>query len=205
MEDNLNADRPKKRLLIGIASTLAAGKGAFVKELRDHSEDVLSVPVALNFKCLELRYEARQISELYKLADKLRVSGFSSISEESMHNLHEAYRMYIRGLFAQQGDGHLFVDFPMLFEAGYAWIFDKVIFIDTPFRIRLHRFTRDGYYTSAQFWEAESKCQSASWKKEHSDYVLDKDTTFKDYVRMFEDLGLTDWKYPLHVQDNAEV
>lgn len=65
----------------------------------------------------------------------------------------------------------LFVEFPMLFESGYESDFDKIIFVDTPFRKRIERFVKRGF-TERDFWRREHVHYGTDWKKSHSDFII---------------------------------
>lgn len=65
----------------------------------------------------------------------------------------------------------LFVEFPMLFESGFESDFDKIIFVDTPFRKRIERFIKRGF-TEDDFWQREHVHYGIEWKKTHSDFII---------------------------------
>ena len=68
-------------------------------------------------------------------------------------------------------DGIVFVEFPMLFESGYESDFDKIIFVDTPFRKRIERFVKRGF-SEEDFWKREHVHYGTDWKKAHSDFII---------------------------------
>lgn len=63
------------------------------------------------------------------------------------------------------------VEFPMLFEAELEADFNRIIFVDTPWRTRLERFKARGY-TEHDFWKREKLHFSTEWKRAHADYIV---------------------------------
>ena len=63
------------------------------------------------------------------------------------------------------------LEFPMLFESGLEYQFDKIVFVETHWRERMNRFISRGY-SAKDFWDRERLHYSPSWKKEHSDLVV---------------------------------
>lgn len=76
----------------------------------------------------------------------------------------------------------LIVEFPMLFESGLEYHFDKIICVNTPYRERIKRFTERGF-TVKDFWDREKIHYSSLWKMEHSDFIVNKNTIIdKDFI-----------------------
>lgn len=100
------------------------------------------------------------------------VRNFMLSSQENYLKWQRYWVGMVRGLYLlKANEDILFVEFPMLFESGYESDFDKIIFVDTPFRKRIERFVKRGF-TEKDFWQREHVHFGTDWKKAHSDFII---------------------------------
>lgn len=100
------------------------------------------------------------------------------LREELEKIIHPQIREKLEEIFkAHRRDKYVFVSVPLLFEAGFTDLFDKIIFVTAKRSLRLKRLMQRNNLTLEEA-EARMRAQAdEGFKMEYSDFVITNNTT----------------------------
>ncbi|MCD8377708.1 MAG: dephospho-CoA kinase [Candidatus Gastranaerophilales bacterium] len=178
-----------------IVGNIASGKSEMEKILARHdivvldtdliTHDILidkpDVPEA--FKDYDVfEYGKISKSKLAKLVfdnPELRTKLENIVHPLIIEELESAFRVY-------SGEKYIFVSVPLLFEAGWEKMFDKIIFINSDDDIRLERLMeRNNLSKDDALRRLNSQLPQAD-KIKKSDFVIDNNSSFDEFIHNIE-------------------
>ena len=178
--------------LIAITGGMAAGKSTLLSEIRNYTDKNVAVLSVDDI----IRSATDRPELLMAAADVFYPEGCAVYKPDNDNNIIFNYQEVIKYMLESKDNyikwqrfwcnkvqsqwlelqakneyDLIVLEFPMLFESGLEYQFDKIIFVETHWRERMNRFISRGY-SAKDFWDRERLHYSPSWKKEHSDLVV---------------------------------
>ena len=178
-----------------IVGNIASGKSTFEKVLEKHGfvvldTDLMTHDILMDNPVVAKAFSDYDVFEFGRLSkDKLGKLVFSDnemkIKLESIvhplikEEIETAFKVYSK-------EKAVFISVPLLFEVGWAGLFDKVIFIKSDENVRLQRLIERNGYTEeyAQKRIQSQGCQQDKCNK--SDYVIENNGTKDEYIEKIE-------------------
>jgi len=161
---------------IAITGNIAAGKSAVEKILMDKGFSVYDSD-AIAHKILEELEEVKKFfPDCYNDRKKLGEIVFKNPEKRKL--LENIIHPEVKKVIESIGDDLFFVSVPLLFEAGMENMFDKIILVYAPEKVRLKRLMSRNNLTVG---EARLRINSQSGDKEKmekSDFVIVNDSTY---------------------------
>ena len=164
-------------LKLGLTGNICAGKSQVEKMLEDKKYKVIDLDVIAH-KLLE---NNQQIKDHFKTLDRKKIADivFSNSSEKKyLENiLHPMLYNYVLDEFKKDYE-KIVISGALIYEAGFSELFDKIIFVDAPYNLRLERLMKRNNLTIE---EAKKRLdvQSSEYKTK-ADYVIENTSTLED-------------------------
>ena len=136
-------------LKVALTGNIASGKSSVVSILKGldfpvFEADIASSVIFKNSKEVYELFGTNNQKEVAKtvFSDKIKLKQLEEI-------IHPKVKDMLFDFFGKNSSSNLvFAEIPLLFEAGFDKYFDKIIFIDAPYDLRLERLIKRNNYTS---------------------------------------------------------
>lgn len=166
---------------VGLTGNISSGKtqvenillkkGYLVIDLDKVSADLFSNDLTVK----------KEIFELFKTNDKKIISEIVFSSPEKRKALeeiiHPRLKKILQDLFQSSKEDVVFVSGALLYEANFAPMFDKIIFVNAPFEVRLERLKKRNNLNDEQALKRMNS-QNDNFKNK-ADYILENSSTLK--------------------------
>ncbi len=166
---------------VAITGNIAAGKSAVQKIIQNQGYFVLDTDNCAH----ELLANSPDVKDVFGTNDRVELSKVVFQDKNKLKKLESILHPLVKGEILDFFKKHssqkaVFVVVPQLFEAGFESLFDKIIFVNAPYKIRLKRLIdRNGYSKEYAITRLNSQMDE-NLKIPHCDYVIDNSTTFED-------------------------
>lgn len=175
-------------LKLGLTGNIAAGKTEAEKIFSEFG----FVAVDLD-KTVKEFYESNEkvksaILEHFLTLDKTKIADiiFSNDNEKSALEdiIHPELKKYVIELL-KDTKKNIVISGALLFEAGFNNLFDKTIFIDASYDIRLNRLIKRNNYSEA---EAKKRMDCQSDNSTQADYVIKNNSTVENLKKQIKEI-----------------
>ncbi len=175
---------------VGITGNIASGKTAVENIIKSHGYKTLCADkVVADLYCNEK--VCREIKDTFGTANKKEISQivFNDKNKKSALEqiIHPKVKCEIEKFFSgNSGEKAVFVSVPLLFEAGFKNLFDKIIFVTADKNTRLKRvMERD--VCDIDFAQKKLASQSPEEEKiKQSDFIIENNSTFENLKHQVE-------------------
>lgn len=173
---------------IGITGSIASGKSEVEKILKEKFP-VMDLDI-VSHKLLETTAR-EEVLEEFKTTDRKELASIVFNDKEKLKKLeniiHPKLKKQVIEFFKENGkEEYIFVSGALLFEAGFFNLFDKTIFIDAKFDLRLKRLQkRNGLDEVEALKRMNAQTQEA---KSHADIVIENNGSIEELKKKVKEL-----------------
>lgn len=190
----------KQPLVAGIIGGIGSGKSAVSRGLSQHfhvltidadriGHEVLTFPAVKDRIRQTFGNEVFDGAEINRTALARHVFGSQSHHQQSLTRLEEIVHPEIRRQLQKQLEQIpedievVILDAAVMLEAGWDDLCDTIVFVDTPFQIRLDRVQKSRGWTADELRRREASQISIEEKRSVSDFTVDNSRSLDDSVR----------------------
>lgn len=190
----LFGDRPHPPLVLGLVGGIASGKSFVADLLRELGAGVLDADRAghdvLRLAEVENEVRRRWGEAVFGPNGHIDRAALGAVvfspGEQGVENLRELERITHPRIgeriaqqavqYADEGVLAIVLDAPVMLEAGWNQICDRIIYVDAPYSVRLERALARGW-TEEEFRRREANQEALEVKRSLADVVLDNSTS----------------------------
>jgi len=170
---------------LGLTGNIASGKSQVEKILKSKGYKVFDLDI-ISHQLLE---NNNRIYEHFKTSDRKEIAKivFSDINEKKFLEsvLHPLLYDFILKEFKKDYD-KIVVSGALLYEAGFDKLFDKMIFIDAPFDLRLERLIKRNNLSKEEALK-RMECQNDK-NKYKADYIIENCSTLEALKQAIDEI-----------------
>lgn len=170
-------------LKVGITGNIAAGKSEVEKIISKLGFLVFDLDKITHFLLENDKKIQTKILKIFQTLDRKEISKVAFSDKNKLKLLeeiiHPELRLQVLKIFNQnKNQDKVFVSGALLYEAGFDKLFDKIIFVDAQYLIRLQRLMKRNNFSIAQADE-RLKSQNLIFK-DRADFLIQNDSTVNE-------------------------
>lgn len=164
-------------LKLGLTGNIASGKSEVEKILKNKGYKVIDLDIVSH----EFLENNSEIYEHFKTLDRNTIAKivFSDVKEKEYLEsvLHPLLYKFVLEEF-KKNYSKIVISGALLYEAGFNKLFDKIIFVDAPYEIRLKRLIKRNNLSESEAGK-RLNCQNNNYKNQ-ADFVLENIGTIEE-------------------------
>lgn len=169
-------------ITIGLTGNIGSGKSTVAKIFQSFGFDFLDADAMAKelYNIDEIRIKVEKLlgKSILKKDGKI---DYKIISEQYFNNV-EIYKSLNNILYpalqqkikkeTSNSKKNLIIEAAMLFEIGSNSLYDYIITVSAPIEERMERIKKRNGFSTELFMERENNQSSATWKEQHSDFII---------------------------------
>ena len=159
---------------IGLTGNIASGKSELEKIIKNKGFKVIDLDETVHFLFENDKEIKAQILKEFKTLNRKEISNIVFNNLERKKVLENIIHPKLKEIIKNLEDEKVFVSAALIYEAGFDYLFNKIIYVDAPYELRLKRLMKRNNLTIEQ---AQKIMNSQKNNKDKADFIIENSST----------------------------